>query len=218
MDASQLLQNIRLLPVVVIEDASHAVPLAETLLQAGITAIEITLRTECALAAIGKIANAVPDILLGAGSIRQPGQFTTIANAGAHFAVSPGHSARLLAAANMPYLPAAATPSECMCLLEYGYQLQKFFPSEQSGGLAKIKAISAPLPQVRFCPSGGISLNNARDYLACPAVACVGGSWFVPADALRAGDFASIGKLSKEAARLAAGMTGWRVNDREVQE
>ena len=198
MDASQLLQNIRLIPVVVIEDDSHAVQLAETLLEAGITAIEITLRTECALAAMEKIAHAVPDILLGAGSIRQPGQFTTIANAGAHFAVSPGHSERLLAAANMPYLPGAATPSECMGLLEHGYQLQKFFPAEQSGGLAKIKAMSAPLPEVRFCPTGGITLNNARDYLACPAVACVGGSWFVPADALRAGDFKTIAALSRE--------------------
>jgi 2-dehydro-3-deoxyphosphogluconate aldolase/(4S)-4-hydroxy-2-oxoglutarate aldolase len=203
MDASELLQNIRLMPVVVIDDDSKAVQLAETLLAAGIGAIEITLRTAAALAAIEQVARAVPDIILGAGSIRNPEQFQSISDAGAHFAVSPGHSKRLLEAANMPYLPGAATPSECMGLLEHGYRLQKFFPAEQSGGLAKIKAMSAPLPEARFCPTGGITAANARDYLACPAVACIGGSWFVPGDALRAGDFKTIAALSKEASLLA---------------
>ncbi len=202
MDATELLKNIRLMPVVVIDDDSRAVQLAETLLEAGIGAIEITLRTEQALAAIEQVARAVPDIILGAGSIRNPEQFQSISNAGAQFAVSPGHSKRLLEAANMPYLPGAVTPSECMDLLEHGYQLQKFFPAEQSGGLAKIKAMSAPLPEVRFCPTGGITPELAVEYLACAAVACIGGSWFVPGDALQAGDFKTIGALSRAAALL----------------
>lgn len=202
MDASALLQNIRLLPVVVIDDYSRAAQLAETLLQAGIGAIEITLRTEVALAAIEKIARDVPDIIVGAGSVRRADQFESIRNAGAHFAVSPGHTEKLLAAANLPYVPGAATPSECLNLLEHGYQLQKFFPAEQSGGLARIKAMSAPLPEVRFCPTGGITPANAGDYLACSAVACVGGSWFVPANALSSGDFDTIAAMCKDAVSL----------------
>ena len=202
MDATELLKEVRLMPVVVIEDARKAVALAYSLLEAGIGAIEITLRTECALAAIENIASAVPAILLGAGSVRRPQQFASISSAGAVFAASPGHSDSLLAAAaaqRMPFVPAAATPSECIKLLEHGYRLQKFFPAELLGGVAKIKALSAPLPELRFFPSGGITPANASGYLNCPAVACISGSWFIPEDALNAGDFETIGRLAREA-------------------
>ncbi len=205
MDASKLLSPVRLMSVVVIHDAQQAVPLAEALLSAGINAIEVTLRTKCALAAIEKIATRLPELILGAGSVREARQFSEIEDAGAKFAVSPGHSASLLESAaerKMPYLPGAATASECLNLLDHGYNLQKFFPAELAGGVAAIQALSGPLPEVRFCPTGGITPALAPEYLALEAVACIGGSWFVPDDLLRAGNFAGIGKLAEEAVTL----------------
>ena len=200
MDAMTLLNGIRLMPVVVIEDAATALPLAETLYGAGIRAIEYTLRTEAALPAIELTARAIPDMLVGAGSIRNPQQVQQVRDAGGQFAISPGHTDTLLEACeDFPYIPGAATASECMYLLERGYSLQKFFPAELSGGVGRIKALSAPLPEVRFCPTGGITPDNIDRYLQCSAVACIGGSWFVPALALEAGDFASIGELSRAA-------------------
>jgi 2-dehydro-3-deoxyphosphogluconate aldolase/(4S)-4-hydroxy-2-oxoglutarate aldolase len=208
MDASTLLSNVRLLPVVVIHDANQAVPLAEALLTAGMNAIEVTLRTECALRAIENIATTLPEMILGAGSVRRAVQFAEIEGAGANFAVSPGHSVALLQAAadkDMPYLPGAATASECLNLLDHGYRLQKFFPAELCGGIDGIKAISGPLPEVRFCATGGITAELAPKYLALDAVACIGGSWFVPDNLLRASNFAGIGKLSEEAVALSHG-------------
>ena len=205
MDATTLLDGTRLMPVVVIEDAAQALPLAETLYGAGVRAIEFTLRTEAALPSIQLTARAMPDLLVGAGSVRDTDQLGQVRDAGAHFAVSPGHTDALLdACEDFPYIPGAATASECMHLLERGYRLQKFFPSELSGGVGRIKALSAPLPEVRFCPTGGIGPDNIGRYLECSAVACIGGSWFVPGLAIEAGDFATIGQLSRAAMGLVA--------------
>ncbi|MCP5178312.1 MAG: bifunctional 4-hydroxy-2-oxoglutarate aldolase/2-dehydro-3-deoxy-phosphogluconate aldolase [Pseudomonadales bacterium] len=202
MDATALLGHIHLMPVVAIHDAAKAVPLAECLLEAGIAAIEITLRTEAALAAMERVARHVPGILVGAGSVRRPEQFTEIANAGARFAISPGSTDTLLAAANMPFIPGAATASECIRLLEHGYRMQKFFPAESLGGVKTIRALSAPLPEVRFCPTGGITEALAPDYLALDCVGCIGGSWFVSEALIDAGDFAQISQRAASAAAL----------------
>ena len=155
------------------------------------------------MGAIELVASAVPQVMVGAGSIRNTEQLQQVKNAGAKFGVSPGSTDTLLeAAADCPYIPGAATATECMHLLEQGYFLQKFFPAELSGGVGRIRALSAPLPEVRFCPTGGITPDNITQYLQCSAVACVGGSWFVPGLALEAGDFAAIGQLSREAVAM----------------
>lgn len=205
MDATDTLKDIRLMPVVVIDNPDNALPLAEALLKAGINAIEITLRTPQAMNAIEAIAAENPGIALGAGSVRNAEQLRQVRDAGAAFAISPGHSAGLLESATalgMPYIPGASNAAQCMQLLESGYRLQKFFPAELSGGVAMIKALAAPLPEVRFCPTGGITLDNAKSYLECEAVSCIGGSWFVPPNLLDEGDFAAIESLSRQAAEL----------------
>lgn len=205
MDASNLLSKSRIVPVVVIEDAATAVDLAKTLRDVGLCAIEVTLRTECALAAIELIANQVPDIIVGAGSMRRPAQFAEIAARGARFAVSPGATDLLIDEAirsNMPLVPGAATASEMINLMERGYVLQKFFPAELLGGVAMLKALSAPLPEIRFFPTGGITAALAKDYLSLSCVTCIGGSWFVPAALLREGQFEKIGQLAAEAVAL----------------
>ncbi len=202
MDATQLLSDVRLLPVVVIDDVNSAVPLARVLLAAGIGAVEITLRSDAALAAIERVASEVPDILVGAGSVRRVEQFQQIKNVGASFAVSPGSTDALLTAANMPYVAGVATPSESLKLLEAGYRLQKFFPAEVNGGVAALKAFAAPIPEVLFCPTGGVNANNARSYLNLSGVACIGGSWFVPSELLAQQDFAAIKTLAQQAVEL----------------
>jgi 2-dehydro-3-deoxyphosphogluconate aldolase/(4S)-4-hydroxy-2-oxoglutarate aldolase len=196
---------MRVVPVVVIEDADTAVPLAETLLASGLQAIEVTLRTPAALAAITAISSKVPELVVGAGSIRNAAQITDVLNAGATFGVSPGHSNALLDAvdaANLPFIPGAVTPSESLALLDRGYTLQKFFPAGVAGGIPYLKAVSGPLPEVCFMPTGGISVENAPDYLALPNVACIGGSWMVPSTALRDRDFETIATLAAAAATL----------------
>jgi 2-dehydro-3-deoxyphosphogluconate aldolase/(4S)-4-hydroxy-2-oxoglutarate aldolase len=203
--ADKLVQGMRVVPVVVIEDADTAVPLAETLLASGLQAIEVTLRTPAALAAITAISSKVPELVVGAGSIRNAAQITDVLNAGATFGVSPGHSNALLDAvdaANLPFIPGAVTPSESLALLDRGYTLQKFFPAGVAGGIPYLKAVSGPLPEVCFMPTGGISVENAPDYLALPNVACIGGSWMVPSTALRDRDFETIAKLAEAAATL----------------
>ena len=202
MDASNLLKNQSLVPVVVIDDAKSAVPLVEALLEAGVTAIEITLRTSAALEAIENVAKSGADIIVGAGSVRSASQFRDIANAGAKFAVSPGSTESLIETANdirMPFVPGAATASEMLKLLGHGYMLQKFFPAELSGGLPMLKAVSAPIPEVQFFPTGGVNLTNIKDYLALACVSCVGGSWFVSQQNLAAGDYAAILTETREA-------------------
>lgn len=205
MDASQTLKQARIVPVVVIEDADRAVPLAETLLAAGLSAIEITLRTDSALDAIRRVADAVPAMLVGAGSIRRPSQISEVQSAGARFAVSPGATDELLAAASdarLPLVPGAVTAYEVTQLMNRGYTLLKFFPAELAGGVAMLKALGAPLPEARFFPTGGITTKNAADYLALPNVACLGGTWITPADLLRSKDFEAIGRLAAAAAEL----------------
>jgi 2-dehydro-3-deoxyphosphogluconate aldolase/(4S)-4-hydroxy-2-oxoglutarate aldolase len=207
MNAGELLAGQRIVPVVVIDDAEDAVPLAKTLLENGLTAIEVTLRTEAGLTAIERIASEVPGMLVGAGSVRRAAQVTAVKSAGAAFAVSPGSSGALLEAvadAAMPFVPGAVTASEMLGLLDLGYSLQKFFPAELSGGAAFLKAIGAPIPEVSFMPTGGIGPDNAGDYLSLPNVACIGGSWIAPPALLRDKDFAAIGKLAAAAASLTA--------------
>jgi 2-dehydro-3-deoxyphosphogluconate aldolase/(4S)-4-hydroxy-2-oxoglutarate aldolase len=205
MNASDLLEGHRVIPVVVIDNAAHALPLGKTLLDSGIRALEITLRTEAGLSSIKTIAEKLPELIVGAGSIRQSGQLAAAIDAGAKFLVSPGSTDTLLdeaTKAGLPFVPGAATASEMMKLLERGYRLQKFFPAEQLGGLAMINALTAPLPEVMLFPTGGINRELAVQYLAHNRVACVGGSWFVPQALIRTGDFDSIGTLASEAAKL----------------
>ncbi|UPG94401.1 bifunctional 4-hydroxy-2-oxoglutarate aldolase/2-dehydro-3-deoxy-phosphogluconate aldolase [Luteibacter aegosomatissinici] len=192
-------------PVVIIEDASKAVGMARALVAGGVPAIEVTLRTAAALDAVRAIAAEVEGAFVGVGTVLAAKDLEAAFKAGAKFAVSPGSSSRLLDAADdheLPLLPGAATSSEAMELLERGYRFQKFFPAVPAGGAKLIGAWASPLPQITFCPTGGISLANAPDFLALPNVACVGGSWLTPADKLAAGDYAAIEALAREAAQL----------------
>ncbi|MBD8556410.1 2-dehydro-3-deoxy-phosphogluconate aldolase [Rhizobium sp. CFBP 8762] len=192
-------------PVLVIEDAATAVPLARALVAGGLKAIEITLRTPAALDAIRAVANEVEGAVTGAGTILNAAQYEQAVEAGSKFIVSPGTTQELIDAANdyeAAFLPGAATASEVMGLREEGYQVMKFFPAEQAGGAAYLKSLSSPLAGTFFCPTGGISLSNARDYLSLPNVVCVGGSWVAPAHLVAAGDWAGITKLAAEAFAL----------------
>ncbi len=196
------------IPVVVIHDARVAVAMARALVAGGTPAIEVTLRTPAALEAVRAIAAEVEGAMVGVGTVLGERDLQAALQAGAKFAVSPGVSPRLLDAADdsaLPLLPGAATASELMTLLERGYRHLKFFPAVPAGGAKLLGAWAGPLPQVRFCPTGGISLNSAPEFLALPNVLCVGGSWLTPADRLAAGDWAGIELLAREAARLRAG-------------
>ncbi|MHB1303366.1 MAG: bifunctional 4-hydroxy-2-oxoglutarate aldolase/2-dehydro-3-deoxy-phosphogluconate aldolase [Acidiphilium sp.] len=201
---AEILALSPVVPVLTIEDAAQAVPLARALLEGGIGVVEVTLRTAAALDAIAAMAG-VPGMVVGAGTVLTPSQYEAVAAAGARFVVSPGSSEAVLDAAarsGIPFLPGAATPSEVLALLEQGYRLQKFFPAEPAGGIPMLKALAAPIPDVRFCPTGGVGIGNARDYLALPNVVCVGGSWLTPAPALAAGDWRAVTALAAEVATL----------------
>ncbi|NTG61545.1 2-dehydro-3-deoxy-phosphogluconate aldolase [Agrobacterium rhizogenes] len=192
-------------PVLVVEDAKSAVPLARALVAGGLKAIEITLRTAGALDAIRAVAEEVEGAEVGAGTILNVTQWDAAVAAGSKFIVSPGTTQELLDVArtsDVPLLPGAATASEVMALREEGYKVLKFFPAEQAGGAAYLKALSSPLAGTLFCPTGGISLKNAHDYLSLPNVICVGGSWVAPKELVAAGDWAGITKLAAEAAAL----------------
>lgn len=207
MDVGELLKRERIVPVVVIDDAAKAVPLARTLMEAGLNSIEVTLRSAAALAAIEQIATKVPGMIVGAGSLRRSEQISDIREAGAQFAVAPGWAPGLLDAAEvagLPLLPGAATAAEMMQLFERGYALQKFFPAELAGGIPYLRAVGAPLPELRFVPTGGITAELAGDYLALPNVAAVGGTWITPKCLLDASDFDRIGQLAADA--IAIGM------------
>lgn len=193
--------------VVVIDEARHAVPLARALLEGGVQGIEITLRTPAALDAIRAIAQELPQALVGSGTVLTPEDLIASQKAGARFAVSPGCTPRLMAAAAdcaLPYLPAAATASEVMLLLEQGYRHLKFFPAQAAGGVALLRSWAGPLPAARFCATGGVSPENAGSYLALGNVPCVGGSWLTPAASVAAGDWASIAQLARQACGLRA--------------
>jgi 2-dehydro-3-deoxyphosphogluconate aldolase/(4S)-4-hydroxy-2-oxoglutarate aldolase len=207
MDASQQLKEARIVPVVVVDDPDAGAALAETLVNAGLRYVEVTLRTEKALAVIEKMANAAPDAVIGAGSVREASQIRQVLDAGARFAVSPGSSVALTDAARgakMPFVPGGATASEIIRLRELGYSLVKFFPAELAGGTGMLKALGGPLPEVRFFPTGGITPALAPEYLGLRNVSCLGGTWITPADRLAARDFGRIGDLARQAADIAA--------------
>ncbi|MGP3736172.1 bifunctional 4-hydroxy-2-oxoglutarate aldolase/2-dehydro-3-deoxy-phosphogluconate aldolase [Streptomyces sp. GDS52] len=209
--SASVLDLAPVVPVVVVEDAVDAVPLARALVAGGLPAIEVTLRTPAALDAVRAIAAEVPDALVGAGTVITPGQVGEVVAAGARFLVSPGWTDGLLEsmrASGVPFLPGVSTVSEVVALLERGVREMKFFPARAAGGTAYLKAIAGPLPQARFCPTGGIGPDSAPDYLALPNVACVGGSWMLPADAVAARDWARIERLARAAADLGAGGLG----------
>jgi 2-dehydro-3-deoxyphosphogluconate aldolase/(4S)-4-hydroxy-2-oxoglutarate aldolase len=194
-------------PVLVVDDVKSAVLLSRALVAGGLRAIEITMRTPAALDAVRAVANEVEGAEVGAGTILNVAHWEAAVAAGSKFIVSPGTTQELLDAArgsSVPLLPGAATASEVMALREEGYQVLKFFPAEQAGGAAYLKALSSPLAGTLFCPTGSISLKNARDYLSLPNVICVGGSWVAPKELIAAGDWAGITKLAAEAAALTA--------------
>jgi 2-dehydro-3-deoxyphosphogluconate aldolase / (4S)-4-hydroxy-2-oxoglutarate aldolase len=192
------------IPVLVIDDAARAEGLARALVAGGLPALEVTLRTPAALDAIREMSR-VPGGVVGAGTLLTPADVTAAKEAGATFGVSPGATDRLLDACedmDLPLLAGVASPSEAMRLLDRGYTVAKFFPAEINGGVAALKAIGAPIPQMRFCPTGGVSPGNAPDYLALPNVLCVGGSWVAPAAAVSSGDWDTITRLAITAATL----------------
>ncbi|WP_394687927.1 2-dehydro-3-deoxy-phosphogluconate aldolase [Hoeflea sp.] len=201
-----ILKQQPVVPVLVIQDVATAVPLARALVAGGLKAIEITLRTPAALEAIRAVANEVDGAIPGAGTILNARQYQEAVDAGSQFIVSPGTTIELLDVARkspVPLLPGAATASEVMSLREEGYQVLKFFPAEQAGGAAYLKSLSSPLAGMQFCPTGGITPANARDYLSLPNVICVGGSWVAPAALVEAGDWDGITRLAAEACLLA---------------
>jgi 2-dehydro-3-deoxyphosphogluconate aldolase/(4S)-4-hydroxy-2-oxoglutarate aldolase len=205
LTSAQLLDLAPVVPVVVLEDSDHAIPLAEALVGGGLPMIEVTLRTPAGLAAIAAIAAKVPGAVIGAGTVNNPTLVRQAADAGAQFLVSPGSTDALLEAMNesgLPYLPGIATASEALRLLERGHREMKFFPAEASGGQAFLRAVASPLPEARFCPTGGITFASAPHYLELANVGCVGGSWLTPADAIAVGDWARIEGLAREASKL----------------
>ena len=200
-----LLGGQPVIPVLKIEDAAAAVPLARALARGGLRAVEITLRTPAALEAIRRVAAEVEEAVVGAGTILDAGQFEAAQAAGSRFIVSPGLTREVLAAAAgsaVPLLPGAITPGEIMAAREAGHGFLKFFPAEQAGGAAFLKALASPFAGIRFCPTGGIGPENAADYLGLPNVACVGGSWVAPDGLVKAGRWNEIEKLAREAAGL----------------
>ncbi|MGW1164149.1 bifunctional 4-hydroxy-2-oxoglutarate aldolase/2-dehydro-3-deoxy-phosphogluconate aldolase [Streptomyces sp. NPDC001153] len=203
--AASVLDLAPVVPVVVVSDAADAVPLARALVAGGLPAIEVTLRTPAALDAIRAIAAEVPGAVVGAGTVIRPEQVGACVAAGARFLVSPGWTDALLAAmrgSGVPFLPGVSTTSEVVALLERGVREMKFFPAQAAGGTAYLKSLAGPLPQARFCPTGGIGPASAPEYLALPNVGCVGGSWMIPAEAVAAGDWARVEELARGAAGL----------------
>ncbi|WP_334190950.1 bifunctional 4-hydroxy-2-oxoglutarate aldolase/2-dehydro-3-deoxy-phosphogluconate aldolase [Noviherbaspirillum sp.] len=193
------------IPVIAIENINHAVPLARALVAGGIRVLEVTLRTEHGLPAIGLIAEQVPEAIIGVGTLTQGEEFAAAREAGAVFGVSPGLTPSLISAAKasgLPLLPGVMTPSEVMAAREAGFRQLKLFPAVPAGGIGMLNAIAGPLPDVVFCPTGGVSQETAAQFLACKNVACVGGSWLTPKDALQAGDWARITALASAAAGL----------------
>ena len=206
LDPLALANEGPVIPVVVIADAAHAVPMARALFEGGIRVVEVTLRTPAAIAAIAAIARAIPEVIVGAGTVRSDADARAALGAGARFAVSPGYSARVAAACRaigLALLPGVATASEVMQAADDGFRFLKFFPASAAGGTAMLKAWSSVFADVSFCPTGGITAASAPDYLALANVKVVGGSWLTPSDALAAADWPRIERLAREAAGLA---------------
>jgi 2-dehydro-3-deoxyphosphogluconate aldolase/(4S)-4-hydroxy-2-oxoglutarate aldolase len=205
LSSASLLDTAPVIPVVVLDDAESAVPLARALVAGGLPVIEVTLRTEAALEAVRAIADEVPEAVVGAGTILTPEHVRDAVDAGSRFLVSPGWTDRLLTAMRepgVPVLPGVSTASEVVALLERGVREMKFFPAEAAGGAAYLKSLASPLPRARFCPTGGIGEATAPEYLALPNVGCVGGSWMTPPETLRSGEWPRIQALATAAARL----------------
>ena len=205
MTALELMQDGPVIPVIVLNDPAHAVPMAQALVAGGVRVLEVTLRTPQGLSCIEAIARAVPEAIVGAGTVRSAGDAQACANAGARFAVSPGYTSALGRACQehrLPLLPGVATSGEIMAAQADGFNELKFFPAVQAGGSAMLKAWQGPFGDVRFCPTGGISPGNAREFLALKNVVCVGGSWLVPVEAMEQGDWRRITALAREAVAL----------------
>jgi len=206
MNVTEILaQAWPVMPVIVIDDPKHALPMAEALREGGVTVLEITLRTDAALTAISQIAKTLPDVIVGAGTVLTTEQLQRVSDAGARFAVSPGLTEKLLIAsqqASIPLLPGAVTASEIQLALEYGIQTLKFFPAEAAGGAPVIKAFHGPFNKLRFCPTGGIKTGNASEYLSLPNVACVGGSWLTPATEMNNGNWRALTELARASRKL----------------
>jgi 2-dehydro-3-deoxyphosphogluconate aldolase/(4S)-4-hydroxy-2-oxoglutarate aldolase len=206
MTLLEIMRSASVIPVIAIDDPDHAVPLAKALVAGGIRVLEVTLRTEHGLGAI-RAMSQVEGAIVGVGTLTQPEEFAASRDAGAVFGVSPGLTRSLIDAARssgLPLLPGVMTPSEVMAAREQGFRQLKLFPAVPAGGVGMLNAIGGPLPDVTFCPTGGISIESAPKFLACKNVACVGGSWLTPKDAIAAGDWAHITELAKAAAALRA--------------
>lgn len=202
MTSEEIFSQGPVVPVLVIKDVEHAVPLAKALIAGGIRVLEVTLRTEAALEVIAKIAKEVPEAIIGAGTVTNREQLQQVIDAGAKFAISPGMTTDLLKAGNegsIALIPGISSISELMTAVDHGYTHLKFFPAEASGGVKALKAIGGPFPDIKFCPTGGISPSNYNDYLALPSVRCAGGSWLAPEDAMINGDWDKITELAKQA-------------------
>ncbi|MBU2877181.1 MULTISPECIES: bifunctional 4-hydroxy-2-oxoglutarate aldolase/2-dehydro-3-deoxy-phosphogluconate aldolase [Aliiglaciecola] len=202
MSSQEIFSQGPVVPVLVIKNIEHAVPVAKALIKGGIKVLEVTLRTEIALDVIKKIATEVPEAIIGAGTVTNEAQLKQVEEAGAIFAISPGMTTSLLEAGkrcSISLIPGIASISELMTGLDIGYTHFKFFPAEASGGIKALKSIGGPFPDITFCPTGGIGPNNYLDYLALPNVQCAGGSWLVPDDAVEAGDWDRITELAKAA-------------------
>jgi 2-dehydro-3-deoxyphosphogluconate aldolase / (4S)-4-hydroxy-2-oxoglutarate aldolase len=203
--AMQIMQDAPVIPVIVLNDVAHAVPMARALVAGGVRMLEVTLRTPQALACIEAIAKAVPEAIVGAGTVRTKADAQAAAMAGARFAVSPGYTSAVGQACRdtgLALLPGVATGSEIMMAQQDGFTELKFFPAMQAGGPAMLKAWGGPFFDVRFCPTGGVTLQNAPEFLALANVVCVGGSWIVPADAMAQGDWARITQLANDTQNL----------------
>jgi 2-dehydro-3-deoxyphosphogluconate aldolase/(4S)-4-hydroxy-2-oxoglutarate aldolase len=205
LSSRDVMQDAPVIPVIVVEDIKHAVPMARALLAGGIKMLEVTLRTKQGLEAIRAISNEVPQVFVGAGTVRTPDQALLAFNAGAQFAVSPGFTTGVAVACKelgLALLPGVSTASEVMLAQEHGFNELKFFPAVPAGGVKMLKALSGPFTDVTFCPTGGINLDNAPEFLALQNVICVGGSWLVPAHALSEGNWALITSLAAQACKL----------------
>jgi 2-dehydro-3-deoxyphosphogluconate aldolase / (4S)-4-hydroxy-2-oxoglutarate aldolase len=205
MTLTEIMKRAPVIPVIVINDLAHAVPLADALVAGGLTVLEVTLRTSAGLPAVEAMRRAVPEAIVGVGTISAPAQFAECARAGAQFGVSPGLTPALIEAsqsAAFPLLPGVATASELMRAREAGFRYCKLFPAQQVGGTGTLRAFHSVFPEVGFCPTGGVSQDNAPDYLALPNVLCVGGSWVCPNALMQAGDWLAIRKLAQQAASL----------------
>lgn len=202
MNLEDLLSSARVVPVLVVPDATLAVPLARALVLGGLGVLEVTLRSDAGLESIRRIAAEVPEATVGVGTVTRPEDFAAARAAGARFAVSPGLTPRLAAAAReaeMPFLPGVMTASEALAAREQGFTVLKLFPAAVAGGRAMLEALRGPLPDLKFCPTGGLGAGNFRDYLALPNVICVGGSWVAPREAIEAHAWARIARLAREA-------------------